>query len=1142
MPKRALLVCVAAVAAFGLPALPVSASPSPSPAATSAPPGTYESCPAPKAAGQMQCQSVVRASAVKPMGVQPAAAPDGYGPADLRSAYALPSDTAGDGQTVAIVDAYDAPNAEADLGVYRAQYGLPPCTSDNGCLTRVDQRGGTQWPAYDAGWAGEVALDLEMVSAVCPKCHLLLVEADTASDDDLYAAEDRAISMGARFVSNSWSGGESPDQMQAGDPHFDHPGVAITASSGDSGFPGGYPATSQYVTAVGGTSLVRDAGTSRGWSETAWQRAGSTCSPWEPAPSFQTQDMTDCGKRATSDVSAVADPATGVAVYDRGWQVYGGTSVSAPIVAATYALAGAPLTGSSPNALPYQHPEALNDVTSGNNGCQFKFCQAGPGWDGPTGLGTPNGIGAFSPGPHGELVGTVTDGLGAPVADATVTAGGQQVTSGADGRFAFTLPPGHYDVVTSKFGYKDATRAVDLADGQTLTANVRLLVLPQETVSGTVRDGSGHGWPIYASVQVHGQPTTRVFTDPRTGAYQLRLPRDAAYDLDIAPVYHGYEQATKSVTLGRDPVVADVSDPVTFASCDAAGYEYTTTPVSTETFDNPTTPAGWSLVDSLGRGLLWSFDDPGARGNLTGGSGGFAIVDSDHANPSQFQDTSLVSPAWDLSGLTHPALSFHTDYFGMSNERATVELSVNGGATWTQLWIHQTDSVRGPNLQTIDLSQWAGQPSVQVRFRYQSYATWWWQVDDVSLGERSCSPTPGGLVLGEVTDKNTGSGLTGASVTSSALATSTVATPDDAALGEGFYWTFAKPGSYALHATQPGGYQPVAATVQVADNAVTSTDFALPAGRIAVTPADLTASVDLGGHRTQTVKVTNTGSAPATVALHDVPGGVAAPASRGPATQRISGTYRPGPASKTLSARVATTDAVPQAAPWVTSADFPIPIADNAMATDDGKVYSAGGASSNGAPLPRLYRYDPDAMAWTRLADMPAGRDYPQAAFLDGKLYVAGGWDTSDSGLTDTMEVYDPATDTWSAGPKLPTAVAAAGVAVLDNRMYVIGGCPSFNNCGTAAVQVYDPALDRWESGGDLPAARLLRGMRRDRRQAVLRGRHRRPDRGDPQRLRLRPGHRHLVPYRWVARRRPVGRRVDGSGRQAAARRRRDRR
>src|SRR5256885_10096457 len=113
--------------------------------------------------------------------------------------------------------------------------------------------------------------------------------------------------------------------------------------------------------------------------------------------------MTQCGKRATADVSAVADPATGVAVYDGGWQVFGGTSVSAPIIAGVYALAGAPLTGSYPNALPYQHADALNDVTTGSNGCGFVFCVAGPAWDGPTGLGTPNGVAAFSPGPHGQL-------------------------------------------------------------------------------------------------------------------------------------------------------------------------------------------------------------------------------------------------------------------------------------------------------------------------------------------------------------------------------------------------------------------------------------------------------------------------------------------------------------------------------------------------------------------------------------------------------------------------------------------------------------------------------------------------------------------------------------------------------------------
>jgi N-acetylneuraminic acid mutarotase len=854
------------------------------------------------------------------------------------------------------------------------------------------------------------------------------------------------------------------------DQHFDHPGVVITASTGDQGFPGGYPAASKFVTAVGGTSLVRDAASPRGWSESAWRLAGSDCSPFEPAPSFQSQALTDCTMRATADVSAVADPETGVAVYDDGWQVFGGTSVSSPIVAATYALAGAPLTGSRPNALPYQHTDALNDVTTGKNGnCGFKFCLSQPGWDGPTGLGTPIGVGAFSPGPHGELVGTVTDSAHAPVPGATVAAGAQQVTSGPHGEFALTLPPGHYDLTADKFGYAQNGRPADLADGQTVTADITLTARPRAAVSGTVADASGHGWPMYASVQVRGEPSTRVFTDPATGAYHLSLPTNTDYDLDVDPVYPGYEQVTRPVSVGADAVAADVAEPVTFESCDALGYQYTTTPVSTQPFDATTTPKGWSLVDSLDRGLLWRFDDPGQRGNLTGGSGNFAMLDSWFANPAFFQDTSLVSPAWDLSGMTHPAVSFHNDYFGTFNSRATVELTTDGGQTWTRLWIHQQDSVRGPDLETIDLSQWAGQPAVQVRFRYQGTATFWWEVDDVTLGERACSPKPGGLVVGTVTDKNTGSGLTGASVASgdSNVAT-TVGTPDDPALPEGRYAFFAEPGSYPLTATQPGGYQPVARTVGVADDAVVPADFPLPAGRVEVGPSTVGASVTLGDARTATLTVRNTGSAPATVSLNDVPGGVAAmSAQAGPATQHLAGTFRPGSAGAT--ADVQSAGITSQAAPWQTAADFPIPVTDTSLASDHGAVYAAGGASSNFVPLSRAYRYDPDAAAWTRLADMRVGRDFPASAFLDGKLYVAGGWDDSPAQVTGTMEVYDPATNTWSDGPAMPTAVAGAGAAILDNRMYVVGGCTTSTVCNSTTVQVYDPAANRWEPAAEYP-------------------------------------------------------------------------
>ncbi|NUP51145.1 MAG: S8 family serine peptidase [Catenulispora sp.] len=330
--------------------------------------------------------------------VQPAATPSGYGPADLQSAYNLPSSTAGSGQTVAIVDAYDDPTAEADLGVYRAQYGLPACTTANGCFKKVNQTGGTKYPRTNAGWATEISLDLDMVSAVCPNCHILLVEASSASFSNLGTAVNEAAALHANAISNSYGGSDLSDSSA---PYYNHPGIAITASSGDSGYGVQFPASSHYVTAVGGTSLTKSSA-SRGWAETVWSGAGSGCSTLNAALSGQSSFNTGCTLRAEADVSAVADPNTGVAVYDStayqgrsGWQVYGGTSVASPIIASVYALAGN--TGSIDNNYPYTHSGSFFDVTSGSNGsCSpSQLCTARAGWDGPTGLGTPNGSGGF---------------------------------------------------------------------------------------------------------------------------------------------------------------------------------------------------------------------------------------------------------------------------------------------------------------------------------------------------------------------------------------------------------------------------------------------------------------------------------------------------------------------------------------------------------------------------------------------------------------------------------------------------------------------------------------------------------------------------------------------------------------------------
>jgi subtilase family serine protease len=305
--------------------------------------------------------------------------------------------------TVAVVDAYDYPNAESDLANYRSTFGLPPCTTANGCFRKVNQNGAQgPYPRTNSGWAQEMALDLDMVSAICPGCNILLVEAASSLLSDLGAAVNTAANHGAAAISNSYGAGEFSTEASAETQYYQHPGIAITASSGDSGYGVEFPAASQYVTAVGGTSLVRASTTERGWSETAWSGAGSGCSAFIPKPSWQTD--TGCANRTVADVSAIADPYTGVAVYETynhsgGWQVYGGTSVASPIIASVYALAIASNGASvgSGASLPYASATALNDVSGGSNGtCGGSYlCAASAGYDGPTGLGTPSGTGAF---------------------------------------------------------------------------------------------------------------------------------------------------------------------------------------------------------------------------------------------------------------------------------------------------------------------------------------------------------------------------------------------------------------------------------------------------------------------------------------------------------------------------------------------------------------------------------------------------------------------------------------------------------------------------------------------------------------------------------------------------------------------------
>jgi subtilase family serine protease len=388
------------------------ASPSTSSAATtsttnsSAP--TTRACPTTVTPGKLSCLALKRTDK-KPLLANQVSTPntipsgDGYGPTQLQSAYNIASAAASQGgsATVAVVDAYDFGSAASDLAAYRSAAGLPAAN-----FTKVNQNGQASplpsAPPAGDDWTLEEALDLDMVSAICPNCKIVLVEAQDDQGTGLYTAENTAANL-AGYISNSWGGSDSSSDASMDSAYFNHPGKVITASAGDSGYGVIYPATSRYVVSVGGTTL-NTASNSRGWTETVWgssaggEGTGSGCSTIETKPTWQTD--TGCTKRTDNDISADANPSTGVAVYDTsngngGWNEVGGTSASSPMIAAMYALAGN--AGSNPAQDVYQHTGNLYDVTSGADGsCSPSYlCTAATGYDGPTGWGTPNGLAAF---------------------------------------------------------------------------------------------------------------------------------------------------------------------------------------------------------------------------------------------------------------------------------------------------------------------------------------------------------------------------------------------------------------------------------------------------------------------------------------------------------------------------------------------------------------------------------------------------------------------------------------------------------------------------------------------------------------------------------------------------------------------------
>jgi hypothetical protein len=838
---------------------------------------TPAGCNSPQPKGYARCFAIVRTPADHRITPDASGPPStALGPADIQSAYKLPSATAGGGQTVAIVDAFDDTTAEADLAAFRSQYGLPPCTTANGCFKKVNQSGQTSpLPGNNGGpegWAVEISLDLDAVSSACPNCNILLVEADDNSSPNLEAAVDEAVALGAKFVSNSYGGSEDPSELQD-DTNYNHPGVAITASAGDSGYGANYPSASQYVTAVGGTTLTKDTSVARGWDETVWGNGsegtdgdgtGSGCSADEPQPSFQqgiSQLGAVCKNRAIADVSADADPQSGLAVYDTdgesGWLQVGGTSLASPLVAATYALAGTPVAGTYPNSYPYHDSSQsadLNDITQGSNGdCGNVLCQAGAGWDGPTGLGTPDGVKAFQGSPQGQLTGQVTDAsTGKPVAEATITAQpGDYVTrTDSNGNYNLTLAAGTYALTVTGYGYQTGSQSgVQVTVNQTVTENIALTAEPSGTLSGTVTDGSGHGWPLHAQISIPGYPTGSVWTSPYTGKYSVTVPQ-GSYTLSVSTDYPGYQDKSVQVTVGPGTTTQDTTLDADLSACAAPGYGPQGLSQDFTGWTGDSARDGWNVTSPGGAG--WRFDNPGGRTPPPSGSipfpgdshyrvfahfnpDTFAVADAGYYNPQPLH-TALASPPVSLAGQSKPAISFDSAYYPdvstWRHERspsASVQLSTDGGRSWATVWHQTTSNALGPI--TIPIPQAADGTAVQARWVFIGSGLGYWAVGDVLIGTQTCVADRGGLVTGIVTAQPGASAVNGAQIGDAASPPpypwpEGISLPStDPALPGGFYWLFTPAGSQHLTATA-SGYASVSATVNVAADQVTRHDWA----------------------------------------------------------------------------------------------------------------------------------------------------------------------------------------------------------------------------------------------------------------------------------------------------------------------------
>jgi len=483
-----------------------------------------------------------------------------------------------------------------------------------------------------------------------------------------------------------------------------------------------------------------------------------------------------------------------------------------------------------------------------------------------------------TPAGYGTIDGTVTSsGSGLPIAGALVQVGALSTYTQADGTYAMNVMANTYDVTASAFGYDPQTvTGVVVPDGGSVTQDFALDPVGVASVDGYVVDAGGEDWPLYAKVEVQFNSTTvaTVFTNPVTGYYELELPHSTPYDFIVTPVYPGYEPQTRMVT----PPPAGATENFQFmpdSSCSAPGYMLLSTGVD-ESFEGAFPPPGWTVVNH-GGSCDWNTTTYYARTNYAGGSGMAADADSDRCGSSSTMNTSLYTPIMDLTGVASPTLDYIGAYNYLSGDYLDVNISSDGGSTWTNLlhW-NSGHSAYGPGeAVSLDVSAYAT-ATTQVEFHFYAPGwDWWAEVDDVAIGNpsASCLAMPGALMVGNVTDANTGEGLNGASVMDDlGDSATTMATPDDPAIGDGFYFLFAQlpgiagPSTRTFTASATGyGMQQVQMNPQ--PSAANMLDFALDAGWLEMSPEHMEMRLNAGLTADEPMSILNHGGLPATVQM-----------------------------------------------------------------------------------------------------------------------------------------------------------------------------------------------------------------------------------------------------------------------------------